>query len=131
MPYDGGMGHEQASRGQCARTLGREARHAASARGVARAALAPGMELTVHTRNSTYHIRPTRPGAYRVVGGWFDRVPGAGDEVEIIGCTWGGHAVCTELLAAPGLFLEFGNSVRTTRIRGVVLHPVLRGAETN
>lgn len=125
------MEYPASSPGLRARTLGREAEYAASARGIARTALAPGMELTVHTRNSTYHIRPTRPGAYRVEGGWFDRQPGAGAEVEIVGCTWGGHAVCTELLAAPGLFLEFGNRVRTTRIRGVVLHPRPTAAEGN
>jgi hypothetical protein len=34
----------------------------------------------------------------------------------IRGCTWGGSAIATDLLAASGLFLEFGNGVVTTAI---------------
>jgi hypothetical protein len=37
------------------------------------------------------------------------------------GCTWGGSAIKSDILAAPGLFLEFGNRVRTTRIQQVNL----------
>jgi hypothetical protein len=39
--------------------------------------------------------------------------------VRINGCTWGGRAICEEIIAAPGLFLEFANGVTTTRIKSV------------
>jgi hypothetical protein len=41
----------------------------------------------------------------------------------IAGCTWGGTAIHTELAAAQGLFLEFGNRVMTTRIRSFRVVP--------
>lgn len=90
---------------------------------VRRTALEPGLELTVRTRNSTYRISPLGGDRYQVHGGWFDRATPDEATVTIVGCTWGGHAVCVDLLAAPGLFLEFGNSVRTTRIQQVVVAP--------
>jgi hypothetical protein len=41
--------------------------------------------------------------------------------LPINGCTWGGRAIHSELVAARGLFLEFGNQVVTTRILKVQL----------
>jgi hypothetical protein len=41
--------------------------------------------------------------------------------MTINGCTWGGRAIHSELVAARGLFLEFGNQVITTRIQKVQL----------
>lgn len=96
-------------------------RHLGASFGVLRGELGPEDELTVRTRNSTYRIRPVSRGRFEVSGGWFDRQPRIRRRVEIVGCTWGGSAVCADLLAAPGLFLEFGNSVRTTRIQHVVM----------
>jgi hypothetical protein len=96
-------------------------RHLGASFGVLRRDLGPDDELTVRTRNSTYRIRCVGGGCFEVRGGWFDRQPPIRRRVEIVGCTWGGSAVCADLLAAPGLFLEFGNSVRTTRIQQVVM----------
>ena len=45
--------------------------------------------------------------------------------MRIAGCTWGGAVIHTRLLAAVGMFLEFDNGVRTTRIREAQL---IRGA---
>ncbi len=42
-----------------------------------------------------------------------------GKRRRVIGCTWGGSAVLTRMIAAPGMFLEFDNRVRTTRIKEV------------
>jgi len=39
--------------------------------------------------------------------------------VRVAGCTFGGSVLLTRMLAAPGMFLEFDNHVRTTRIREV------------
>jgi hypothetical protein len=39
--------------------------------------------------------------------------------MAINGCTWGGSAIKQDILAARGLHLEFGNTVRTTRIREI------------
>ena len=41
--------------------------------------------------------------------------------VPINGCTYGGSAIQHDVVAAPGLFLEFGNNVSTTRIQNVSL----------
>jgi hypothetical protein len=43
----------------------------------------------------------------------------AGRRRRVLGCTWGGSALMTRMIAAPGMFLEFDNRVRTTRIREV------------
>jgi hypothetical protein len=82
--------------------------------------------LVVETRNSRYRIVSLGDGAYRVDGGWFDRETAGPVVTTIRGCTWGGSAIATDLLAACGLFLEFGNGVVTTAIRSfrVVRQPV-------
>lgn len=103
------------------RSLDAMLRHLGASYGVLRRDLGPEDELTVRTRNSTYRIRRAGVSCFEVHGGWFDRQPRFRRRVEIVGCTWGGSAVCADLLAAPGLFLEFGNSVRTTRIQQVVM----------
>jgi hypothetical protein len=56
---------------------------------------------------------------YSVSGGWFDREGVSPQKMTINGCTWGGSAINLDLVAAPGLFLEFGNQVLTTRIQHV------------
>ncbi|HZN01959.1 MAG TPA: hypothetical protein VFD06_00080 [Candidatus Polarisedimenticolia bacterium] len=78
--------------------------------------------LVVETRNSRYHIVSLGDGTYRVSGGFFDR-SGGPVVTTIAGCTWGGSAIHTDLAAAPGLFLEFGNRVMTTRIRSLSVIP--------
>lgn len=87
--------------------------------GVRKADLREGDWVVVTTRNSTYYIYALGDGAYSVSGGWFDRKGLAPAKTTIAGCTWGGRVIHTGLIAAPGLFLEFGNQVVTTRIQEV------------
>jgi hypothetical protein len=39
--------------------------------------------------------------------------------MAINGCTWGGSAIKQDILAARGLYLEFGNTVLTSRIQQI------------
>lgn len=78
-----------------------------------------GDEVVVTTRNSVYTIIALPDGSFAVRGGWFDRQSEVPTVVPINGCTWGGCAIQHDILAAPGLFLEFGNGVVTTRIQRV------------
>lgn len=81
----------------------------------------PGDRLIVHTQNSVYSLTALPNGVFRVSGGWFS-AQGL-DEVElgIVGCTWGGRAILTRLIAAPGMCIEFDNTVQTTSVREVRL----------
>jgi hypothetical protein len=90
---------------------------------VRRCDLRPGDRLIVFTRNSSYVIVSTGDGSYQVSGGWFDRNGISPATVSIAGCTFGGSAICTDLVAAKGLFLEFGGRITTTRIRRFRLIP--------
>jgi len=85
-----------------------------------------GDRVLVTTKNSTYSIWVMSDGQYMVSGGWFDRRGETPVTTGINGCTWGGRVIHTGLIAAPGLFLEFGNEVLTTRIQAVRL---IRAAE--
>lgn len=87
-------------------------------------AVKPGDFVVVHTKNSVYSLAVVADGRYRVTGGWFRSEGSEGCEVGIAGCTWGGAAIHTRLIAAAGMYLEFDNGVRTTRIRQV---RVIRG----
>ena len=75
-----------------------------------------GDMVLVRTRNSVYALRAQGRGEYRVSGGWFDRHGLSPFTVGINGCTWGGRAIKWDIVAAPGLHLEFGNQVITSRI---------------
>ncbi len=111
--------------------------------------LEPGDCLFVRTRNSLYTLRMNADGTFDAAGGWFSRqhepepsTDGTGSPAEasaetaaglpaeasaakagtrrrVIGCTWGGTALMTRMIAAPGMFIEFDNRVRTTRIKEV------------
>lgn len=87
--------------------------------GVRRQDLQPGDLVEVRTRNSRYVVRVLGDGSFLVSGGWFRKIGLAGSAMAINGCTWGGRAIKTDWIAAPGLFLEFANGVRTTRIQEV------------
>ena len=80
--------------------------------------------LLVTTQNSVYTVWPLFDGYFWVWGGWFDRLGRSPHKVTINGCTWGGCVIKQDVLAAVGLQLEFGNNVRTTRIRRI---QVMRG----
>jgi hypothetical protein len=81
--------------------------------------LEPGDVVIIRTRNSTYSLRVNGDGTFDAAGGWFSRHAGSGERVRIAGCTWGGTALLTRMVAARGMCLEFANRVLTTRIRDV------------
>jgi len=87
--------------------------------GVRRRDLRAGDRLLVSTRNSIYSLDACDDGEFVVGGGWFERSGSGGQTLAVNGCTAGGQALFTDLVAAPGLFLEFGNGTKTTRIRRV------------
>jgi hypothetical protein len=99
--------------------LDRLARAADQLPGARRRELAPGDRVIVATRNSIYSIESCEDGTFLVAGGWFERQGESPARVRVNGCTTGGTALLSQLVAAPGLFLEFGNGVKTTRIRRV------------
>lgn len=103
------------------RTLDRITEHARDIEGVWAHEVREGDWVVVRTRNSTYSLAAVGHGRYRVVGGWFAAERCDNSRVRVVGCTWGGTAIHTGLVAAPGMFLEFDNGVRTTRIREVRL----------
>jgi hypothetical protein len=86
--------------------------------------LGVGDWVLVRTRNSVYVLGVLGGGIYQASGGWFDRQGSGPALVRVNGCTWGGRAILTGVVAAPGMFLEFDNGVGTTRIQEVRL---LRG----
>ena len=88
---------------------------------VRRGDVARGDAVVVLTRNSTYSLSPAGDGTFWISGGWFDHRRLSPARLPINGCTGGGSAIQQDVVAAPGLFLEFGNGVLTTRIREVRL----------
>ena len=65
-------------------------------------------------------------GKYRVSGGWFDKNNLAPVKTTIHGCTWGGSIIKTDIIAACGLHLEFGNKVVTSKIKKIFHIPNYR-----
>ncbi len=80
--------------------------------------LEPGDCVIVYTKNSVYRLQALGGDQFHASGGWFDRTS-LPRTVTVNGCTFGGAAICTDIVAGIGLFLEFGNSVSTTRIQDV------------
>jgi hypothetical protein len=87
--------------------------------GVHREDLESGDRVIVSTKNSVYSLTARGDGSFVVSGGWFEREGEGTVTVEILGCTAGGHALFSDHIAAPGLFMEFADGLRTTRIRTV------------
>ena len=102
-----------------ARTLDRLAAVAPEVKGVRVTDLRAGDWVIVKTRNSVYSIAVGGDGTYLVAGGWFAAAGAETRPVRILGCTWGGPAILTGMVAAPGMCVEFDNGVRTTRVREV------------
>ena len=100
-------------------TLQRRVQQLTSVEAVHRRDLALGDCVCVTTRNSIYSIWVLEDGTYYVSGGWFDQRELSPLRTTINGCTFGGSAIGHDIVAAPGLFLEFGNGVQTTRIQRV------------
>jgi len=112
--------------GESARTLDRIVETAEQIAGIRADDVQAGDWIVVKTRNSAYSLAALGDGAYRVSGGWFAANKEEDRDVRIAGCTWGGAVIHTRLVAATGMFLEFDNGVRTTRIRDVRL---IRGGD--
>ena len=112
--------------GESARTLDRIVETAEQITGIRADDVQAGDWIVVRTRNSAYSLASLGDGAYRVSGGWFAANNEEDRDVRIAGCTWGGAVIHTRLVAATGMFLEFDNGVRTTRIRDVRL---IRGGD--
>jgi hypothetical protein len=104
-----------------ARTLDRIAAHAGRIEGIRELDVTPGDWVIIKTRNSTYVLAALGSGHFRVTGGWFAASGLDHSNVRILGCTWGGSVIHTQLIAAPGMCVEFDNSVRTSRILEVCL----------
>lgn len=92
--------------------------------GVKRRGLDSGDRIIISTKNSVYSLTARADGLFDVSGGWFEREGEGETRVEIRGCTAGGHAIFTDHVAAKGLFMEFADGLRTTRIKSVRLIPV-------
>ena len=90
--------------------------------GLRREELTPGDRILVATRNSVYALVANDDGSFEVSGGYYQRELGHSVRVRVLGCSAGGRAIFTRLVAAPGLFLEFEDGTRTTRIQRVRRH---------
>lgn len=90
-------------------------------KGVRSIDLEPGDRVIVETRNSVYSIWAWTASRYIVSGGWYDRTGQSPKTLGINGCTFGGSVICSDIVAAPGLFLEFSDNVKTTRIQRVTV----------
>ena len=88
--------------------------------GVWRSGVEWGDRVFVFTMNSVYLMMFVGDDTFVVSGGWFDHRGASPAEMSVTGCSWGGSVINRRLIAAPGLHLEFGNGVVTTRIRRVV-----------
>jgi hypothetical protein len=109
--------HPNAITGIHTRTLSGIHRQAEGLNGLRKADLRAGDRVIVRTRNSSYVLCFLGEDRFRVSGGWFDRNGPTPVTITVTGCTWGGSAIKTDLVASRGLFLEFGNQVLTTRIQ--------------
>lgn len=108
--------------GCCARTLGAIVERAQSDdRAVVRKSeLSPGDRVIVRTRNSVYSLYVLGDDTFVVSGGWFERHGGGSPALTSVnGCTYGGSVIRHDVVGGPGMFLEFGNNVLTTRIEDV------------
>jgi hypothetical protein len=83
--------------------------------------LEPGDYVIVKTQNSIYSICKLDDRLFEVSGGWFDRKGLSPAVLSIRGCTWGGSIINMGIIAARGLFLEFGNNLITSPISKIVV----------
>ena len=75
----------------------------------------------VKTANSLYRIRVIGDGWYEASGGWFEKKGCSPTTVRISGCSWGGSIIKTGLIAACGLYVEFGNRLVTTSVQRIIV----------
>lgn len=98
--------------------------------GVRRRDVEPGDRVMVATLNSMYSLAAGADGSFLVSGGWYARAGRGEQRLEVHGCTAGGTALFTDLVAAPGLFLELSDGTQTTRIVSVRLIKRRRSSRT-
>lgn len=106
---------------RCGVTLARAVASASNLLQIRKKDVSPGDWIFVKTINSTYTIRVLCNGMYEASGGWFDRKGRSPMTTRIAGCSWGGSIIQTGLIAACGLFLEFGNRLITTPIQKIIV----------
>lgn len=80
-----------------------------------------GDMVYVKTRNSLYTLCKLEDGSFAVSGGWFDKHGMSPFVTGINGCTFGGSMINITAIAAYGLCIEFGNRVRTSSIRNILI----------
>ena len=85
--------------------------------------LVQGDQIYLKTANSVYIIKVDEAGDFIVSGGWFDKQNLSPYKIKIRGCTWGGSAIKTDIVAAPGLCIEFSNSLITSVIHKIFFFP--------
>ena len=95
---------------------------------VPKGSLSPGDYVFVKTINSLYSICKRDDQLFEVRGGWFDRKGLSPAVIPIRGCTWGGSIINLGVVAARGLYLEFGNNLITSPISKIV---VIKSRELN
>ena len=84
--------------------------------GISKNCLHKGDIIYIKTNNSTYLINVDDNEQFIVSGGWFDKNNLSPLKIKINGCTWGGTVIKTDIIAACGLHLEFGNNLLTSKI---------------
>jgi len=82
-----------------------------------------GDRVQIRTRNSVYLIQVLGNGLYLISGGWVFSQGMSAMKTTIAGCTWGGAALKSNIVAARGLHLEFGDGVVTSTILKVRVLP--------
>jgi hypothetical protein len=80
-----------------------------------------GDVVYIKTLNSLYTLYVHGEGEYEVSGGWFAMHGVERIRTGINGCTWGGSAIKTDIIAACGLMLEFGNHLKTSCIQKIIV----------
>jgi hypothetical protein len=81
--------------------------------------LEPGDQVYLKTENSIYIVKVICNDEFLVSGGWFDKQNLSPHKINIRGCTWGGKIIKTDIIAAPGLCIEFSNNLVTSRINKI------------
>ncbi len=80
-----------------------------------------GDVVYIRTLNSLYTLSARDDGTFLVSGGWFDKYGRSPFVTRINGCTYGGSMINIAAVASCGLCVEFGNRVRTSPIRKIMI----------
>ncbi|HLX12344.1 MAG TPA: hypothetical protein VKS81_05980 [Bacteroidota bacterium] len=104
---------------QSAPTLSNIVQSCALLKEVKKCEMTKGDIVYIKTHNSTYTLASNGNGMFEVSGGWFSAHGADRTCLKVNGCTWGGSAIKTDIVAACGLMLEFGNRVKTSRIKKI------------